>query len=476
MAAIKSVAGENKEVTLWGNAPEYSTMRLTIERQSNYITRNFEDVETFSVDPKGNFSVTFSVEEIAKIYMPLGQMRGYMYVEPGRTYLLTLPLYRPLRPEDKFNPFFEPETVVLGIQNNFPGEINKKTVAFEEKYNYLFSKDIKRIVLTGNKKDLFKIIDQTEAAFPAEKGTWFYYYKHFKYQNIYEYAYSDKPREVIYNGFSSIPVQYNLDTYWASFNKQFGNFFHYYFSTKEGQSFKETWNTSESFQLLTATLRKDTLFKNRELAELILLKNLYAGFYGTTYSKLKITNIVKTAKNNCANVQNNKIASDIFDKITKLNVGESPPNFELSDLSGTKTLLLENYRGKFVYLNFANTKNYACKKDFQVLEQMAEMYKKDMYIVTVLTDEDPDEAMAYVKNNNLSWDFLHFGQNAKVLLDYNIKALPTYYLINPEGIMSLSPAPAPEENFALVFAEVYNNYRRKQLRKNRPNTRTIYDL
>lgn len=476
MVLTKFAGAQNNEVRLWGNALDYANMRLTVERQSNYITRSFEDVNTFSVDAKGNFNVTFPVEDITKIYVSLGEIRAYLYVEPGKTYLVTLPLYRPLRPENTFNPFFEPETVVLGIQNSYPGEINRKIVAFEEKYNYLFSKNIRRILITGSKNDLFKIIDQTEVEFPAENGSWFYYYKHFKYQNIYEYAYSGTPRQVIYNGFSNIPVKYSLDTYWASFNKQFNNFFQYYFSTDEGQSFKETWATSESFHLLAATLGKDTLFKNKELAELVLLKSLYTGFYGNIYSKLKITNIVKSAKNNCANPQNNKIASDIFNKITKLNLGEPPPNFELPNLSGTKTVLLENYKGKFVYLTFANTKNFACKKDFQVLEQMAERYKNDMYILTVLTDDNPEEALAYVKSNNYSWEFLHFGHNAKVLLDYNIKALPTYYLLNPEGNMVMSPAPSPEENFAAVFSEIYNNYRRAQQRKDKPKARSIYDL
>ncbi len=470
------VSGQDKKVTLWGNAPGYSNMRLTLEYQDNYITRSFKELGSFSVDSKGNFSTTFSVNEITKIYIDLGKSRGYLHVEPGRTYLITLPLYRPMNPEDKLNPFFIPEEVVLGIQSSSENEINKRTKAFEEKYNYLFNKNIRRIVLTGNKKECFRIINETDIAFPSDSGSWFYYYKHFKYQNLYEYAYSNKTRMVIYNGFSKIPVQYNLDTYWASFNRQFNNFFHYYFSTKEGQSFKETWNKSESFKLLAATLSKDTLFNNLALAELVVLKNLYTGYYSNTYSKAKITNIVKSAKESCINSENNKIASDIYEKITKLNIGEPPPDFELQDLSGSKTIILQDYKGKFVYLNFANTKNYACKKDFQVLEQMAEMYKKDMAIVTILTDEDPDEALEYVKNNKFSWHFLHFGQNAKVLNDYNIKALPTYYLINPDGNVVLSPAPSPEENFAPVFAEIYNNFRRKQLRKNRPKSRTIYDL
>jgi peroxiredoxin len=181
------------------------------------------------------------------------------------------------------------------------------------------------------------------------------------------------------------------------------------------------------------------------------------------------------ASQQCSTPKNRQIAYEILKKITKLKVGQDAPGFTLYTLSG-KTKRLEDFKGKFVYLNFANTKNYACKKDFQVLEQVRQLFKRDMVIVTVLTDEDPDMAQEYIKNNKLKWTFLHFNQNAKVLFDYDVKAYPTYYLINPEGKLVLSPSPAPEENFMSVFSEMYNAYRYKKLRKERPRSRTIYDL
>ena len=215
--------GQNKEVRLWGSAAEYAGMYLTVEYQSNYITRTFQELKTFKVDKKGNFEASFSVKETTRIYIDLGEMRGHLLVEPGNTYHISLPPYHPLKEADKMNPFFKPEPIVLGIKSGDENGINRITSDFEEKYNFLFNKNIRRIILTGNKKECFKIIEDVEMAFPADSGSWFYYYKFFKYQNLYNYMY--EPRTAIAKSFAKIPVQYNMDTYWSSFNRQFSNFF-----------------------------------------------------------------------------------------------------------------------------------------------------------------------------------------------------------------------------------------------------------
>ena len=211
-------------------------------------------------------------------------------------------------------------------------------------------------------------------AFPADSGSWFYYYKFFKYQNLYNYVY--EPRKAIANSFSKIPVQYNMDTYWSSFNRQFSNFFHYYFTSKQGERFKEIWNSSQSFTTIRTALSQDTLFKNRELSELVVLRGLYSGYYSNTYSKSKIISIVESSQDSCINNVNNQIASAILNKITKLHVGSAAPGFDVDALFNGKPRSLKDYSGKFVYLNFANTKNYACKKDFQVFGTNARQIQK----------------------------------------------------------------------------------------------------
>lgn len=473
LLSITVFSAETDSVTVYGKASEYAGLNLSFEYQANYISSEYKELKPFVVAKNGQFKSVFYVDKNTRIQIKLGETVGYLIVEPGKKYQVILPPYYPLKPENKLNPFFMPEPILLGL--NKDDEVNVMVRDFKEEYNDLFSKNIQRIVLTGNHKAAQQVIDRIDVKFPADSGSWFYYYKHFKYQTLKSYIYSNQERRVIKEGFSNIPVQYSLDPYWESFNYIFKDFFHYYTTSKHGEGFKHFISSSHSFDTICNSLTKDALFKNRNFAELVIIKGLYDSFYSGNYSKERIIDLVKSAVSDCKSEANASIAREILKKILKLRIGTLAPPIALNTLKG-KTKELKDFRGKFVYLNFANTQNYACKKDFQVLNQMAKTYKRDMVVVTVLTDEDPDAALEYVKRNKLNWTFLHFNQNGKVLYDYDIKAFPTYYLINPDGNIVLAPAPSPEEEFVPMFLETYNSYRYKQLRKKRPKSRTIYDL
>ena len=129
--------------------------------------------------------------------------------------------------------------------------------------------------------------------------------------------------------------------------------------------------------------RRILYLKTGSYQNLLCYEGYTAVFYSNTYSKAKIISIVESSQDSCINNENNQIASAILNRITKLNVGSPAPAFDVNALFNGKPRSLKDYKGKFIYLNFANTKNYACKKDFQVLEQMHDTYKKDMYIITV---------------------------------------------------------------------------------------------
>lgn len=462
-------------VTISGSAKEYANMHLIVECQKNYITRDFKELKGFFVNEEGDFEVSFYLEETTKVLIKLGETEVFLFAQPEVNYQVVFPPYKPLKPENRLNLFFVRERVLMGVMDEKSFNANIKVLDFEAYYNQKFAANIQRIVLTNNRKLAQSIIDETEIKFHSKKGSWFDDYKQYSYVNLDNFIYANKVRVLIKKSFTDKKVSYTLKPYWDSFNQVFSNFFYNYFSSNYGAELKQKWETAESFDTLVSTLSKDTLFYQRNLAELVVLKGLYDGFYSGYYDEEKVINLVKKAEEECVKTENREIASDILKKIIKLRMGTHAPAIGLPTLSG-KQKELEDFRGKFVYLNFANTQNYACKKDFQVLEEFADMYKRDMVIVTILMDEDPDEAAKYVKKNKFRWTFLYFNHNGKVLTDYAVKGYPTYYLIDPEGNLVYSPAPAPEENFVPMFQEIYNEYRYKKLRKEKPKERTIYDL
>ena len=83
--------------------------------------------------------------------------------------------------------------------------------------------------------------------------------------------------------------------------------------------------------------------------------------------------------------------------------------------------------------------------------EMNKTTKKDLVIVTILTDKNLDSAKEFIKTNKLEWDFLPLNGQESLIDDYKLRVLPTYFLIDPQGMFNLSPAPSPDENFLAIF-------------------------
>ncbi|WP_282036935.1 TlpA family protein disulfide reductase [Saccharicrinis aurantiacus] len=466
---------QDTEVTLYGTAVEYSNYNLIVEQTQNYITNEKTELQRFAINKKGDFKVSFDIKETSKINIKLGALQGFLFVQPGNSYNILLPPLIPLKTEDQLNPFFIPDEVNIGILNTDPDNLNEKIQSFDIYFNQQVNLNIRSIIIANNKKKIEEIISQTDSLFPSISGTWFNNYKEYAYLSLIALKNKDNLRNISTGYFSNNDILYSIPTYWSSFNQCYKNFLYKYFKSDEGSQLKTIFSEKANFAALVNTLTHDSLFNNIELSELILLKSIYDGYYSKTFDNNYLTSLAEEATSISSNQYNRQVAEDIYKKITKLTVNSVAPEIELPDLKN-KTRKLKNYKGKFVYLNFASTDNYACKKDFQVLEAMSKAYKRDLHIITILTDSDIENAKAYVKKNKLEWTFLHFNQNGKVLYDYNVRAYPTYYLLDPEGNIVIAPAPAPEEDFKAIFSKTFNNYRHQQLRKNKQKERTIYDL
>lgn len=475
LVSINSMAADNT-VVLQGTAKAYANYNLIIEYTQNFITGEKTELQRFSVKKNGDFTVSFEVEDVTKINIKLGANQGFMFVKPGYEYEIVLPPFSPLQPEDQLNPFFVPEELNIGILNTDPDNLNQTIQHFDEHFNILFNKNIRNIIIGKNTKKIDQIINETDSLFPTIDSSWLFNYKLYTYQYLEALKPKSKLRTITTKYFSDGKIGYNNPAYWIAFNSTYKNFFYQYLKIDIGDSLKARINKKAGFTALVNTLSQDSIFRNKNLSELIILKAIYDAFYSKNYDNYYLLDIANQASNESVSEINKDIAEGIYNKINKLQIGTQAPDFELPTLTKRKSKTLNNFKGKFVYLNFASTNNYACKKDFQVLQTMSKVYKKDLQIVTILIDTDFDAAEQYVTKNKFDWTILQFNQNGKVLYDYNVKAYPTYYLIDPKGNILLSPAPAPEEDFSAIFSETFNNYRHKELRKNKPKQKTIYDL
>ncbi|PZX17433.1 peroxiredoxin [Breznakibacter xylanolyticus] len=462
-------------VRITGNAPDYAGMTLIIETVSHPLLREQEELTRLTINEDGNYSGAFAIDETTQCTIDLGHYRGAFYAQPGQHYQLALPPYKPRPEAERFNPFFEPEIILLGVltpdAQDFNERINDYEIDFEAHYNaYAMT-----LFNQHNSPLAKRVCEQLDSIHPSGSDSFFIAHKHFRASRLYALAMRRLKRQHINRFFSNEPVRYRMPAYWDSFNETFKDFFAYYFQSPSGKRFRMAFNEGAPYDSLSLIMKNDTLFTRDDLRETVMIRALYDAYYTGIYDEKRINDLLTQMTERAQCHQTRHLARRIIDRINRLKTGTIAPPLEALNTNG-KIISLADFRGKFVYLNFMHTQNYACKKQLQALAAIARELKRDLVVLTVLADENDQPAFDYMLKNNFKWEVLHFGGNGRILSDYNIKAMPMYYLIDPDGNLALSPAPAPEENFAERFIEVQRNYKNNKTRMTPDKQRSIFDM
>jgi peroxiredoxin len=117
-----------------------------------------------------------------------------------------------------------------------------------------------------------------------------------------------------------------------------------------------------------------------------------------------------------------------------LRVGERAPNFHVKTLDG-KLLSLDDFRGKFVLLDFWATWCAPCVAELPNLKAVHEAYRNDheFAIVSLSLDETADVLARFVKDHKLPWVQGIVGPESPVVTAYGATAIPATFLIGPDG-------------------------------------------
>lgn len=133
-------------------------------------------------------------------------------------------------------------------------------------------------------------------------------------------------------------------------------------------------------------------------------------------------------------------SEDTASEETGLGRGDLAPDFELTTLTG-ETVKLSDYRGKKIMLNFWASWCPPCRSEMPHMETYYDEYKDtaDMEILAVnmtRTEKDKEEsAKAFVEEFGLTFPVL-LDLEGKVMKMYRVKAYPTTYILNTEGVIT----------------------------------------
>ena len=114
--------------------------------------------------------------------------------------------------------------------------------------------------------------------------------------------------------------------------------------------------------------------------------------------------------------------------------GDLAPDFQLQNLDG-QTVSLSSLRGSPVLLNFWATWCGPCRTEMPYLQQIHEEWSdRGLVLLAIDLGESSSTVESYLQSNNLSLTVL-LDTRQEVGQKYNIRAIPTTFFIDKDGII-----------------------------------------
>lgn len=127
--------------------------------------------------------------------------------------------------------------------------------------------------------------------------------------------------------------------------------------------------------------------------------------------------------------------------------GKQSPSFEYDNYKGGKTKL-EDFRGKYVYIDVWATWCGPCRTEIPFLKKMEEKYHdKNIVFLSMSIDKlkDIEKWKTMIKEKELGGVqvFADNDWNSQFVKDFNITGIPRFILIDPNGKIVKADAPRP---------------------------------
>jgi peroxiredoxin len=447
------------KVIIHGNAPGHAGEEIVFYSWTDQISFTRAELFRIMIGENEQFSVDIMIDDGPEyIFSHTGIYFLYMYIEPGREYEVILPEKTDKSIREELNPYFEGIPTHLAVLNHDSTELNALIRAFDDMYDPLFGEKLIRLTVERDQGLLDSIQGVFDRRFVHSANPYFNAYRNYKMALLKIMSQMRTARSISESHFRSEPVLYNNVAYMELFNQVYNRYFLFFSRTVRGNRIFSDINNNRSLTDLRNTLGTDPLLGEGRLLELVILKGLHDSFYGSDFSRTGLLAVLDSIAGSTLYSEHSSIAGHIRSKVTRLLAGFQPPGFELMNRDG-EMLSLSDFKGYYVYLNFCTAASYSCLSEYDVLSRLNSKHSENLKIVTVFIDDSYESMLEFLSRNDYDWEFLFYGNQPSILKEYDIRMFPSYYLVDRDGTLLMSPAPSPAEGFENSLLRTLRNRR-----------------
>jgi peroxiredoxin len=435
-------------------SPTYSGKTIHTSIAWNPFITVYEFSGSLVCSEEGEFEQLIPLSSPRVVLFETGIYQAYLYMEPGYHYELILPDYVERKWDQQISPFYEPVSLPLSVRSRTSlstGElidgsqdVNHSIARFDS----LFAIANRKIIVNrrdGQNSSIDSLIQQLEISFESDSSSFFTDYRRFRY-GILNLNEGKTALATLSSDYLGPTVMEWHPGFIELFRTMFKDFIFYYSGTPEGAELRKLINRDQDYRQVRQLILNHPAVWSDTLAEMILLQEFSELFYRGDYHKEAILIMLDSMAQDPILQEFGVYAAQLKQKLSSLIPGHTPPAMSLEDLEGN-LCSLDDFRGKYTFLFFGTTDHYGCMMEYPFLQSFVEKHAAYLNVVTVMVSEEREKLEDFMQRNEYTWKVLHYEGQPGIMNDYMVRAYPTAYLIDRNGLLLLSPATLPSEGF-----------------------------
>ncbi len=452
LTAYCSHAGQS---LIQASAPDYKGKFAKLYVYDDYITYTEKELTSARVGLDGKFELWFTVSETQYAFIRIDNEIMDVYLEKDKKYKIDFP--PPTRNKGATNPLSERNYRKLRMLEADSSSLNLSIAKFNKLYDK-FLLDNKELMVRRGMSDK-KLLHDRIATFRDDVGEEFSFSGNDYLQN--HILYSIAQLELITMASDYKIFETYLQKPFLETNYEYMRFFHQYFEkhleifrlTEQGKGLVDAINNFTTLERVNTILFLDDYLHSKILREAVLIDGLIMFYNNPDYKKEGIVKVLEALSQQASTPYLKKTAANAKNMLTRNQQGTVAPDFEIRS-HNNKIKSLKDFIGKYVYLQFTDVACLPCNSETKTVADLQKKYGTKVQFITVTINNDFEETRDFVSRNAYAWNFLIAGDDHKVLEDYNVKSVPEYFLISPDGNFIQSPALRPDRGIDRTFFDL----------------------
>lgn len=460
---LANVSSFASNVTISGKATGYEGKSVSVITVKDFISNTHLIIGKSKVDAEGNFTVSAEIDQIKYALLKIGHVSSIIYLQPDSKYTITFP-----QPDEKTALSLDETKVEMIFDSLDVMDINNLIIDFDYRYDYFVSKNLLilhkpefKIELDTFKQKITRVYKEIKIPFFKN----YVYYSTAMLEMMGDMENNQMMSKVsVYEQYiRGRKIEYQHDKYMWLFNEFYAEPFSN-LSNEINEKLYAAVNEKASLKLLADVVLVNGFAGNENVRELVVIKGIMENYYRKEFDQENLLLILDSVVNHGISTENREVAANVYHKLTYLSKGFAAPDFSLTTLKGD-TVTLSQFRGKMVYLSFWSTWNTNAVSELRLYSGYQKRYGKCIEYVCINMDENKKDFTDFMKKHpDYNWYFLDGNSDPHVQELYEIKSLPTYFLIDEDGKFRQSPAlrPMPNGTFKSIDETFHNIYWNKK--------------